>query len=84
MASNVGEIDAVPVTGPAPSAPRKRGGMTEAEIRYMRGDKAPAATSVPVTTSRYLDSPLFVAAFSQQALRRFGDDVAVTYDIPNM
>lgn len=66
------------------SGPTRRTGMTEAETRYMRGDKEPAAGSVPMSTSRFLNSPLFVHAFTRMALRRHGDDVATTYDIPDM
>lgn len=65
-------------------APRKRGGMTEAEANYMRGDKKPHAGSIPHTTSKFLNSPLFVHAFSVHALRRMGDDIATTYDMPTM
>jgi len=69
----------------APANPvRKQGGMTPAEAAYMRGDRAPVAGSIPMSTSKYLNSPLFVHAFSQMSLRRMGDDVATTYDIPEM
>ena len=63
---------------------RKRGGMTPTEAAYMRGGATPAMGSVPMSTSRYLNSPLFVHAFSQHALRRMGDDLPPTYDIPDM
>lgn len=63
---------------------RKRGGMSPKEAAYMRGGATPAAGSVPMSTSRYLNSPLFVHAFSQHALRRMGDDLPPTYDIPEM
>ncbi|AIT80556.1 Coq4 family protein [Novosphingobium pentaromativorans] len=59
-------------------------GMTAEETAYMRGDKHPVAGSIPMSTSPYLNSPLFVHAFTRMALRRHGDDVAVTYDIPDM
>lgn len=68
----------------APSEPTRRTGMNEAETRYMRGGKEPVAASVPTSTSRFLNSPLFVHAFTRMALRRHGDDVATTYDIPDM
>lgn len=64
--------------------PQRRTGMTEAETAYMRGDKVPHAGSIPMSTSRFLNSPLFVHAFTRMALRRYGDDVALTYDIPDM
>ena len=72
-------ISVMPVEGPT-----KRTGLTEAETRYMRGDLKPTAGSVPMSTSRFLNSPLFVHAFTRMALRRHGDDVATTYDIPDM
>ena len=59
-------------------------GMLPSEVAYMRGDKVPAAPSVPNTSSKYLNSPLFRDAFTTMALRRSGDDVSVTYDIPTM
>jgi ubiquinone biosynthesis protein COQ4 len=70
--------------GKAAAQPQNRTGMTDAETRYMRGDKQPTAGSIPFSTSPYLNSPLFVHAFSRMALRRHGDDVATTYDIPDM
>ena len=51
---------------------------------YMRGDSQPIAGSVPLSTSRYLNSPLFVHAFAQRSLRRYGHDVPTTYDVPDM
>ena len=59
-------------------------GMSPAEIAYMRGPSAPAAGSVPHSTSKYLNSVLFKEAFATMSLRRFGKDVANTYDIPDM
>jgi len=59
-------------------------GMSPAEIAYMRGPKEPAAGSVPRSTSKYLNSVLFREAFMTMCLRRFGKDVANTYDIPDM
>jgi len=63
---------------------RKRGGMTPAEAAYMRGERPAVEGSLPMSTSRFLNSPLFVHAFSRMALRKMGDDIAVTYDIPDM
>jgi len=77
-------IEEQPSELPAAAPVRKRGGMTAEEAAYMRGDRAPVAGSIPMSTSKYLNSPLFVHAFSQKALRRMGDDVATTYDIPDM
>ena len=63
---------------------RKRGGMSPKEAAYMRGGATPAAGSIPMSTSPFLNSPLFVHAYSQHALRRMGDDLPPTYDIPEM
>ncbi len=59
-------------------------GMLPSEAAYMRGDKKPVASSIPHTSSKYLNSPLFRDAYTTMALRRVGSDVAVTYDIPEM
>lgn len=58
--------------------------LNAAEAAYMLGGKEPVRGSVPATTSRFLDSPLFSHAYTVLALRRYGDDVAITYDIPSM
>jgi ubiquinone biosynthesis protein COQ4 len=63
---------------------RRSDAMNAAEERYMRGDRPPVPGSVPHSTSKYLNSPLFVHAFSRMSLRRFGPDVPITYDIPDM
>jgi ubiquinone biosynthesis protein COQ4 len=59
-------------------------GMLPQELAYMRGDQKPAGGSVPHSTSVFLNSPLFTHAFTTMSLRRHGDDVAITYDIPDM
>jgi ubiquinone biosynthesis protein COQ4 len=58
--------------------------MIAADAAYMKGDGAPVAGSIPMSTSRYLNSPLFSHAYTTLALRRFGHDIPVTYDIPDM
>lgn len=60
------------------------GALTAEEAAYMTGGKEPVRGSVPATTSRFLDSPLFSHAYTVLSLRRLGDDVAITYDIPAM
>jgi ubiquinone biosynthesis protein COQ4 len=59
-------------------------GMLPHEVAYMRGDQQPAAGSVLHSTSVFRNSPLFCHAFLNMSLRRAGDDVAITYDIPDM
>jgi ubiquinone biosynthesis protein Coq4 len=74
-----------PALAEAPPEPfRQKGGMNEQEAAYMRGDAKPVAGSVPMSTSKFLNSPLFVHAFTTMSLRRMGNDVPVTYDIPTM
>jgi ubiquinone biosynthesis protein COQ4 len=59
-------------------------GMLPHEVAYMRGEVEPVAGSVPHSTSPFLNSPLFRDVFTRMSLRRSGDDVAITYDIPDM
>lgn len=59
-------------------------GMLPNEVAYMRGEVEPVAGSVPRATSPYLNSALFRDIFTRMALRRAGDDIAITYDIPDM
>lgn len=63
---------------------QRQGGMTEREALYMKQGKEPAAGSVPMSTSKYLNSPLFSHAFKTMALRRYGEDLPFTWDIPEM
>jgi ubiquinone biosynthesis protein Coq4 len=63
---------------------QRQGGMNAAETAYMRGNLEPVAGSVPMSTSKWLNSPLFTHAFTRMGLRRLGRDVACTYDIPDM
>ncbi|TZG24126.1 Coq4 family protein [Sphingomonas montanisoli] len=60
------------------------GGMTADQAAYMRMGMEPVAGSVPMSTSKYLNSPLYVHAFTTMSLRRMGHDLPTTYDIPNM
>ncbi|MCB2047543.1 MAG: hypothetical protein KDE32_04870, partial [Novosphingobium sp.] len=59
-------------------------GMLPHEVAYMRGEQQPVAGSVLTSTSVFRNSPLFCHMFLNMALRRSGDDVAITYDIPDM
>jgi ubiquinone biosynthesis protein Coq4 len=59
-------------------------GMLPHEVAYMRGEQQPVAGSVLTSTSAFRNSPLFCHMFLNMALRRSGDDVAITYDIPDM
>jgi ubiquinone biosynthesis protein Coq4 len=63
---------------------RLQNGSLPEETAYMRGGKEPVAGSVPRSTSKILNSPLFVHAFTNMSLRRLGPDVPATYDIPDM
>jgi ubiquinone biosynthesis protein COQ4 len=59
-------------------------GMLPQELAYMRGNQQPIGGSVKHSSSVFLNSPLFCHAFLNMSLRRAGDDVAITYDIPDM
>jgi ubiquinone biosynthesis protein COQ4 len=58
--------------------------MDAAESRYMQGDREPATSSVLISNSKYLNSPIYRDAFMQSALRRHGHDLPPTYTIPAM
>lgn len=77
------EITSITVD-PEEMALATKGGMNAEETAYMRGGKEPIAGSVPMSTSRYLNSPLFVHAYATMGLRRMGHDLPCTYDIPTM
>jgi ubiquinone biosynthesis protein Coq4 len=70
-----------PVAMPTGTAGRV---MDAAESRYMQGDRQPATSSVLISNSKYLNSPLYRDAFMQSALRRHGHDLPPTYTIPAM
>jgi ubiquinone biosynthesis protein Coq4 len=72
------------ITSVQASEARQQRGMDEAEAAYMRGDAVPPTASLPLTTSKFLNSPLYVHAFANMALRRNGRDIPPTYDLPNM
>ena len=67
-----------------PETYQNAGGMDAASTAYMRAGAKLTPGSVPLTTSRYLNSPLFVHAYTTMSLRRMGDDVPTTYDVPDM
>jgi ubiquinone biosynthesis protein Coq4 len=64
--------------------PRLARPMSEAEAAYMQGGAQPAAPSFMFSNSKFLNSPLFRDAWAQVALRRYGPDLPVTYDLPTM
>jgi ubiquinone biosynthesis protein COQ4 len=57
---------------------------TPQEEAYMRAGKEPVLSSVLVSSSKYLNSPVYRDAYVQFALRRYGHDLPTTYLIPNM
>jgi ubiquinone biosynthesis protein COQ4 len=72
--------------GESAAAPRSPLGQTldAAEARYMQGTREPATSSVLISNSKYLNSPLYRDVFAQSALRRHGHDLPQTYLIPPM
>jgi ubiquinone biosynthesis protein COQ4 len=61
-----------------------RNGYSAQETSYMKGGQEPATSSVLISNSKYLNSPLYRDVWTQMSLRRFGPDLPVTYDIPAM
>jgi ubiquinone biosynthesis protein Coq4 len=59
-------------------------GMNEAERRYMQGDAQPVTSSVLISNSKYLNSPVYRDGWAQTSLRRLGHDISRTYHIPLM
>lgn len=56
--------------------------ITEPEESDRKGPQEPAACSVPVSNSKYLNSPLYRDTWAQMSLRRHAEDLPGTYDIP--
>jgi ubiquinone biosynthesis protein COQ4 len=54
------------------------------EVKYLQGPKEPVTSSVLISNSKYLNSPIYRDAYIQQSLRRNGRDLAPTYVIPFM
>jgi len=82
-AATTAEDPAAKASAAAPARPQGQT-MSEAEARYMQGDREPATSSVLISNSKYLTNPYYRDAFAQTALRRHGHDVPPTYLIPNM
>jgi ubiquinone biosynthesis protein Coq4 len=61
-----------------------RNGFSERETQYMKGPIEPVTSSVLISNSKYLNSPLYREAWTQMSLRRFGPDLPPTYDVPAM
>jgi ubiquinone biosynthesis protein COQ4 len=66
------------------TTPRMARALNEQETRYMTGGREPVTSSVLISNSRYLNSPLYRDVFAQMALRRQGSDVPTTYLVPAM
>lgn len=67
----------------APVVSRAKG-MNEQERRYMQGDAQPVTSSVLISNSKYLNSPLYRDGWAQSSLRRIGHDLSRTYHVPLM
>jgi ubiquinone biosynthesis protein COQ4 len=66
-------------------SPQPRGRSIKAEeVKYLQGPNDPATSSVLISNSKYLNSPIYRDAYTQQALRRNGRDLSPTYTIPFM
>jgi ubiquinone biosynthesis protein COQ4 len=77
MSPNNEAPDAAPVVS-------RPNGMNAQEVQYMRGDAQPVTSSVLISNSKYLNSPLYRDGWTQTSLRRLGHDLSRTYHIPMM
>jgi len=58
--------------------------MDTVEARYLKGDREPATSSVLVSSSKYLNNPLFRDVYAQMGLKRDGLDLPLAYLVPEM
>jgi len=58
--------------------------MDAAEARYLKGDREPATSSVLISSSKYLNNPLFRDVYAQMGLKRDGHDLPAAYLIPEL
>jgi ubiquinone biosynthesis protein COQ4 len=64
--------------------PRLARPLSKAEADYMEGGKKPVTSSVLVSNSKFLNSPLFREAWTQMSLRRHGPDLPEPFCSPMM
>jgi ubiquinone biosynthesis protein Coq4 len=58
--------------------------MREAEAKYLRGENEPLAGSILISTSRYLNNPLFRDMYAQMGLKKDGYDLPAAYLVPDI
>ncbi len=58
--------------------------ISKEEGRYLKGEAAPATSSVLISSSRYLNNPRFRDAFAQMGLKRDGHDLPPAYLVPEV
>ncbi|MEH3157442.1 MAG: Coq4 family protein [Sphingomonas taxi] len=58
--------------------------MAAAEAAYLMGTAEPATSSVLISNSKYLNSPLFRDVYAQMGLKRDGHDLPDAYLIPTL
>lgn len=58
--------------------------MSEAEAKYLKGENEPIAGSVLISTSKYLNNPLFRDMYAQMGLKRDGMDLPAAYLMPDV
>lgn len=66
----------------APVEPLTKGGNDAISMAYLQGNVEPVKSSVLISNSKYLNDPYYRDAFVQNALRRYGHDLPVTYTVP--
>jgi ubiquinone biosynthesis protein COQ4 len=59
-------------------------GFNEEETQYFKGAREPATSSVLISSSEFLNNPLYRDVFAQFALQRRGHDLPPTYLVPAM
>src|SRR5438445_417080 len=60
------------------------GRMPHDEASYLTGGREPAVSSVLVSSSKYLNNPLFRDLYAQMGLKRNGRDLPDAYLVPEL
>jgi len=58
--------------------------LSELEAGYLMGSAEPAKSSVLISSSKYLNNPLFRDLYAQMGLKRDGKDIPAAYLIPEI
>lgn len=58
--------------------------LADKEAQYLKGGREPIAGSILISTSKYLNNPLFRDLFAQMGLKRDGHDLPGAYLVPEI